>query len=213
MLLNTMTLLYLILYWTRNIYDSFELLISASNLLKHEQLKFFNCLYYSVLCTFSRAIIIILHMAAKVSFTKPAYYVSTVLLHKMYYNIFQVYPESLKTQKNQTFSCGFLIRFICTIFIIHSWRIAQRRPRRAFCYFTIVYIFENLKLCDKIYIFNKIYFPVCSPSISRLFITLLQLFSWRLLSPARLVLKIIERLPTPSPDSPIQIFYVKNSTP
>ena len=38
--------------------------------------------------------------------------VSTILLHKMYYNISQVYLESLKTQKNQTFSRGFLINFV-----------------------------------------------------------------------------------------------------
>ena len=38
--------------------------------------------------------------------------VSTVLLHKMYYNISHVYLESLKTQKNQTFSRGFLINFV-----------------------------------------------------------------------------------------------------
>ena len=38
--------------------------------------------------------------------------VSTVLLQKMYYNISQVYLESLKTQKNQTFSRGFLINFV-----------------------------------------------------------------------------------------------------
>ena len=40
--------------------------------------------------------------------------VSTVLLHKMIhtYNIFQVYLESLKTQKNQIFSRGFLINFV-----------------------------------------------------------------------------------------------------
>ena len=45
--------------------------------------------------------------------------VSTVPLHKMYYNIFQVYLESLKTQKNQTFSRGFLINFVffCNISI------------------------------------------------------------------------------------------------
>ena len=38
--------------------------------------------------------------------------ISTVLLHKMYYNIPQVYIESLKIQKNQTFSHGFLINFV-----------------------------------------------------------------------------------------------------
>ena len=38
--------------------------------------------------------------------------VSTVLLHKMYYNISQVFRDNLKTQKNQTFSRGFLINFV-----------------------------------------------------------------------------------------------------
>ena len=38
--------------------------------------------------------------------------VSTVLLHKMYYNISKVCPESLKTQKNQKFLRGFLINFV-----------------------------------------------------------------------------------------------------
>ena len=66
-------------------------------------------------------------MAARVSFTIRTFTVtnkslhlenhfvdvSTVLLHKMYCNIFQVYLESLKkTQKNQTFSRGFLINFV-----------------------------------------------------------------------------------------------------
>ena len=65
-------------------------------------------------------------MAARVSFTIRIFTVtnksllfenhfadvSTVLLHKMCYNISQVYLESLKTQKNQTFSRGFLINFV-----------------------------------------------------------------------------------------------------
>ena len=38
--------------------------------------------------------------------------VSTVFLHKMYHNISQVYLESLKTKKKQTFSRGFLINFV-----------------------------------------------------------------------------------------------------
>ena len=38
--------------------------------------------------------------------------VSTALLHKMYYSISQAYLESLKTQKNQTFSRGFFINFV-----------------------------------------------------------------------------------------------------
>ena len=46
--------------------------------------------------------------------------VSTVLLHKMYYNIFQVYLESLKTQKNQTFSRGFFDKF-CFLFVIFQY--------------------------------------------------------------------------------------------
>ena len=68
----------------------------------------------------------ILNMAARVSFTIRIFTVtnkslhlenhfvdvSTILLYKMYYNISQVYLESLKTQKNQTFSRGFLINFV-----------------------------------------------------------------------------------------------------
>ena len=64
-------------------------------------------------------------MAARVSFTililtvtKESMHlenhfvdVSTVLLHKMYYSISQVYLDSLKTQKNQTFSRGFFDKF------------------------------------------------------------------------------------------------------
>ena len=79
-----------------------------------------------MLCAFSQAIISILNMAARVSFTIRTFTVtnkslhlenhfvdvSTILLHKMYYNISQVYLESLKTQKNQTFSRGFLINFV-----------------------------------------------------------------------------------------------------
>ena len=38
--------------------------------------------------------------------------VSTVRPHKMYYNISQVYLESLKTQKNQIFSRGIFINFV-----------------------------------------------------------------------------------------------------
>ena len=73
-----------------------------------------------------QAIISILNMAVRVSFTIRIFTVtnrslhlenhfvdvSTVVLHKMYHNIFQVYLESLKTQKNQTFSRGFLINFV-----------------------------------------------------------------------------------------------------
>ena len=39
----------------------------------------------------------------------------------MYYNIFQVYPESLKTQKNQTFSRGFLINFVLFLWYFNIW--------------------------------------------------------------------------------------------
>ena len=43
--------------------------------------------------------------------------VSTALLHKMYYSISQVYLESLKTQKKQTFSRGFFYKF-CFLSVI-----------------------------------------------------------------------------------------------
>ena len=79
----------------------------------------------SVLYTFLQAIISILNMAARVSFTihiltvtnkllhleNHFVDVSTVLLHKMYYSISAVYLESL-TQKNQTFLHDFFINFV-----------------------------------------------------------------------------------------------------
>ena len=37
---------------------------------------------------------------------------SDIFLHKLYYKISQLLLEGLKTQKNQTFSCGFLSKFV-----------------------------------------------------------------------------------------------------
>ena len=53
--------------------------------------------------------------------------VSTALLHKMYSNNSQVYLESLKTQKNQTFSRDFFIILcsFCNISIFVSFNSAS----------------------------------------------------------------------------------------
>ena len=44
-----MTLFYLILYWTLDIDDNFELLVPASNPLKHKQIKVFQVVLFCAL--------------------------------------------------------------------------------------------------------------------------------------------------------------------
>jgi hypothetical protein len=42
----------------------------------------------------------------------PLTTVSTIFLHKLYKIVSELFPESLKTQKNHTFSRGFLPSFV-----------------------------------------------------------------------------------------------------